>query len=246
MARARPRPARSVVCEDGAIEVAVRESVRARRLTIKVSTDRPPEIVVPAGTGDREIERALRRHRDWIAGKAEEMERLAARRPRLGLDRPGVAWLGGRPLPITRCPGSRPIAKLRGGRLLVAGPAAEASAALERWYRREARLRLSAAVEREAPALGVRPKRISVRDPGSRWGSCTSGGGLSFSWRLLLAPPQVLDYVVVHELCHLRELNHSRTFWRLLDRARPGWRAEADWLGTHGWELGQYRPRLAA
>jgi predicted metal-dependent hydrolase len=228
------------------IEVEVRESSRARRLTVKVSTDRSPELVVPVGTRRREIERALRRHSDWIARKTEEMERLAARRPRLGLDRPGVAWLHGEPLPIGRRPGSRPVAKLGGGRLLVAGPRSQASDAIERWYRREARLRISATVAREAARLAVRPRKISVRDPGSRWGSCSSQGSLSFSWRLLVAPREILDYVVIHELCHLRELNHSRVFWRLLDGARPGWRGEAEWLRLHGWELGRYRPRLAA
>jgi predicted metal-dependent hydrolase len=229
----------------GGIEVGVRESARARRLTVKVSTDRPPELVVPVGTGRREIERTLRRHRDWIARKTEEMERLAARRPRLGLDRPGFVWLHGEPLAILRDRGARPVAKLRDGRLLVAGPAAQASDAIERWYRREARRRIATAVQREAEALAVRPGQVSIRDPGTRWGSCTSRGSLSFSWRLLLAPRQVLDYVVIHELCHLRELNHSPAFWRLLDRARPDWRAQAGWLRRHGWELGTYRPRLA-
>jgi predicted metal-dependent hydrolase len=228
------------------LEVAVRESARARRLTVKVSADRPPEVVVPVGTGDREIERALRRHRDWIARKTEEMDRLAARRPRLGLDRPGVAWLHGEPLPIARGRGGRAVAKRSDGRLLVAGATTQASDAVERWYRREARLRISAVVEREAGALALRPGKISVRDPGSRWGSCSSQGNLSFSWRLLLPPREILEYVVIHELCHLRELNHSRAFWRLLDSARPGWRSEAEWLRLHGWELGRYRPRLAA
>jgi predicted metal-dependent hydrolase len=224
--------------------VAVRESARARRLTIKVSTDRPAEIVVPAGTREREIDRALRRHRDWIGRKAEEMARLATRRPRLGLDRRGVVWLQGEQVPIVRSHAARAVARLHGGILVVGGSAADLENAVERWYRREARRLLRQTVAREAARLAVRPGRIAVRDQRTRWGSCTGRGSLSFSWRLLLAPPEILDYVVVHELCHLRELNHSPAFWSLLDAARPGWRSQAAWLAEHGWELGAYRPRL--
>ena len=224
--------------------VLVRESSRARRLTIKVAPQAPLEVVVPVGTGEREIERLLRRHRDWIARKTAEAERLAAR-PALGLDRAGVAWLHGEALPIELRGGVRSAARLDRGRLAVSGPAAQVPAAIERWYRREARLRLTEVTRSEARRLELRPRRLSIRDPRTRWGSCSPDGALSFSWRLLLAPREILDYVVVHELCHLRELNHSPAFWRLLDAARPGWRAEAGWLRDHGWEIGAYRPRLA-
>jgi predicted metal-dependent hydrolase len=97
-------------------------------------------------------------------------------------------------------------------------------------------------VEEEAPELGVRPVRIQIRDQRSRWGSCSTRGTLSFNWRLVLAPFEVLDYVVVHELCHLREPNHSRRFWSLVENRRPGWRAQRDWLHEHGPELLAFRP----
>ena len=121
------------------------------------------------------------------------------------------------------------------------GPFNEWPAAIERWYRREARATLGRAVAREAPRLGVAPATIAVRDQRSRWGSCSSRGTLSFNWRLLLAPVDVLDYVVVHELLHLREANHSPAFWRLLDLDRPAWREQSAWLHRHGWELLAYR-----
>ena len=95
---------------------------------------------------------------------------------------------------------------------------------------------------REAARLGLSYSRIAVRDQRTRWGSCSTRGTLSFSWRLALAPPEVLEYVVVHELLHLREHNHSRAFWQLLDVHRPGWRAEAGWLRMHGEELQAYTP----
>jgi predicted metal-dependent hydrolase len=97
-------------------------------------------------------------------------------------------------------------------------------------------------IEDEAPRIGVKPSRIQIRDQRSRWGSCSTRGTLSFNWRLVLAPFDVLDYVVVHELCHLREPNHSRRFWKLVEQHRPNWRMHRDWLHEHGPELLAFRP----
>ena len=227
------------------IEIAVRESARSRRLSIKVAAGKQAEVVVPPGTADRTIDREIQRNRDWIARKTAEMEVLAERRL-LGLDRPGVVWLAGDPIPVHRSGGVRSQAALRRGYLVVSGPREQAPGAAERWYRREARRRIGEAVRREAAVLGVAPRRISVRDARTRWGSCSSEGSLSFSWRLLVAPSAVLDYVVVHELCHLRIHDHSRRFWGLVEEARPGWREQVAWLRTHSYELGSYRPLAGA
>lgn len=108
--------------------------------------------------------------------------------------------------------------------------------------RREAHARISLLAQSEAAALGVSYNRITLRDQRSRWGSCSSKGTLSFNWRLVLAPHDVLDYVVVHEVCHLVELNHSDAFWRLVQRRRPEYREPRRWLDEHGWEILAYRP----
>jgi predicted metal-dependent hydrolase len=108
--------------------------------------------------------------------------------------------------------------------------------------RREARARISLIAQSEAAALGVEYERITLRDQRSRWGSCSSKGALSFNWRLVLAPHDVLDYVVVHEVCHLVEHHHGPEFWKLVERRRPQYRDSKRWLDDYGWEILAYQP----
>lgn len=178
------------------IEVQVRESTRARVVRAVFRYGDQPELVVPVGTSERAVDRALREHASWLARQAE-------RAPQPVLELPSLT---------------------------------------EKQGRRLARALVTETAETEAPRIGVRYRRIAIRDTSSRWGSCSSTGSLSFSWRLALAPRRILDYVVVHELCHLVHHDHSRRFWATLEAARPGYREERDWLGAHGWELLAYRP----
>jgi predicted metal-dependent hydrolase len=112
----------------------------------------------------------------------------------------------------------------------------------EREARMGARDLVSAVAEEEAERLGVVYQRIRIGGQRTLWGSCSARGTLSFNWRLVLAPTQVLDYVVVHELCHLRVPNHSPRFWTLVERHRPHWRDQRDWLREYGPELLAFRP----
>ena len=128
----------------------------------------------------------------------------------------------------------------------------EACLGLERLHlteqqgRREAHAHISLIAQSEAIALGVAYTRLTLRDQRSRWGSCSSKGALSFNWRLVLAPHDVLDYVVVHEVCHLAEHHHGPAFWKLVEQRRPGYLESKNWLDDHGWELLAYRPPLEA
>lgn len=128
-----------------------------------------------------------------------------------------------------------------GERLLcVAGDAAHTTRRVRDFLKREARRDLDVAVRRYAQELGVGFKRIGIRDQSSRWGSCNSDGVLSFSWRLILAPPYVLDYLAAHEVSHLVEMNHSQAFWDVVERICPDMERAKVWLAAHGNELHRY------
>jgi predicted metal-dependent hydrolase len=124
--------------------------------------------------------------------------------------------------------------------LCVAGQAPHLPRRVQDYLKREAKRELEAASRQAALALGVEVKRVSVRDQSSRWGSCSSSGVLSYSWRLILAPPFVLDYLAAHEVAHLIEMNHSRRFWRLVERICPDMGRAKAWLDAHGADLHRY------
>jgi predicted metal-dependent hydrolase len=228
------------------VEVSVRVSRRARRATLVVGPRQPPVVIVPAGTPASVVTGLLRRHADWLERRLAAIDERAARTPALGLDRGGCAWIDGRPLRIEHAGGGPSVARLSGEEIRVTGEADGAPAAVERLLRREARSRLTGSAQREAARLGLSYRSLSVRDQRTRWGSCSPAGHLSFSWRLVMVPEEVRDHIVVHELCHLRVPSHSRPFWSMLDRARPGWRDQGRWLDEHGDEVLAYRVRLPA
>jgi len=231
------RKPRTLVVDGEVLQVRVRESIKARTSRIIVGPKRPLEIIVPHGVSDAEIDRMLNDRRAWIQAKTTRAMEIANRPAHLGLSLPGAVPIAGESVQVERLNGARAVAQLRDGHLVVRGPAESVGEALLRWYRREARRRTREAVEREAARLDLVYKSVAIRDQRTRWGSCSRAGNLSFNWRLLLAPPAVLDYVVVHELCHLREPNHSKAFWRALDAAMPGWPDHARWLRAYGHEL---------
>jgi predicted metal-dependent hydrolase len=124
---------------------------------------------------------------------------------------------------------------MRGGKLLV--PEGDHRPALERLYRRLARREIAARLDAAVASVGASYSGLSIRSQRTRWASCSASGGMSFNWRLLLAPEPVLDYVVWHEVCHLEIRDHSRRFWALVDSRFPGWREQRRWLRVYGGTL---------
>jgi hypothetical protein len=126
------------------------------------------------------------------------------------------------------------------GTLKVSGDAARLQDRVEAWLREEAARAFAPIATEKAELLGAKYRRIIVRDPRTRWGSCSLNGDLSFSWRLVMAPDDVLDYVVAHEVAHLRVMNHSRRFWSLVEKICDDVAASRDWLRTNGAALHRY------
>jgi predicted metal-dependent hydrolase len=200
------------------VEVPVRVSARSRRLRLVVDPSRRPEIVVPPGTSAGAIDRLLVRHGEWLA---RQLARPVA--PfRLGLQRDDVVWVRGVSQPLPRV------------------------ARLGEWYREQARREARSAADALTARLGLAYRALAIRDQRTRWGSCSSAGRLSVNWRLVLAPGEILDYVVAHEVCHLIRHDHSAAFWREVAAARPTFQAERRWLAEHGRELLAYRVPGAA
>jgi predicted metal-dependent hydrolase len=216
------------------VTVTLRRSARARRISLRVSgLDGQVTLTVPRGVSEAEALGFARTKADWLRGH------LAAR-PEAVMVGPGVV------LPVEGV--ERRIETSVGrqvmpgdGVLRVPGPEDVLARRLEAWLRARARDRLAVASDHYAGLLGRRFSRLSLRDTRSRWGSCSSRGGLSYSWRLILAPPDVLDYVAAHEVAHLAEMNHSPAFWALVARLCPGYQAPRGWLRREGAGLHRYR-----
>ena len=230
--------------------VRVRSSKRARRALVSVPALDLVEVVLPRGLARWHATAILAEKEEWIRRRFIQLETIEQRSAQLGLRQADTVWLHGESVPIetyTGDSGTGWTARLQAGRLILrpdlrADINSGKEDAILRWYRREARSRICELTRSEAALLCVSPGPVSIRDQRTRWGSCSSSGTLSFSWRLLLAPLDVLDYVVVHELCHLLELNHSRRFWRHVERVRPDYRYQFEWLRDFGAELRRYRP----
>lgn len=220
----------------------IRRSDRARRARIQVTAE-GVEVIVPRRLPLAEVEPFVESKRAWIDRTLLRMRTAEAQRPRpLLADGGEVPYLGKRlALRVRVEPGrARDHVGRRGDVLTVAvagdGPDAVA-AALERWYRAQARREVTARLDDAVARVGESYASLQIRGQRTRWASCSARGAMSFNWRLLLAPPEILDYVVEHEVAHLEVHDHSPRFWALLEARRPGYRAEERWLRRNGGTL---------
>lgn len=204
-------------------------STRARRVSLRIDA-RAGEVVVtlPMRTARRAGMALLTTHADWV------MQRLEALAPPVEFA-PGVeVLLGGRPHVIRHDPSARGGAFLDGATITVTGQPEFLARRVKDFLRAEGKRRITVLAERHAATLGAKVRAIRLKDTQSRWGSCAPDGTLAFSWRLVMAPDWVLDYVVAHEVAHLRELNHSPRFWAHVETLTPNREAAQDWLRDNG------------
>jgi len=220
--------------------VQVRRHSRARRYTLRIqAATREVVLTMPPRGSLKEARAFAERHGGWIAARLGRLPVAVPFRhgtlvPVRGLDHRidhrrgarGTVWSEAAP----------DAARL----LCVAGEVPHVGRRIADHLKREAKRDLEAASRRYAAQLGIAVKRVSIRDQASRWGSCSATGVLSFSWRLVLAPPFVLDYLAAHEVAHLVEMNHSPRFWRTVIGMCPDTRRAKAWLDAHGAELHRY------
>lgn len=250
----------SSTLEDIGAKLEVRRHPGARRLTLRISrTRRAVVVTIPVQCDLDEAGSFLNRHIDWVR------ERLDSLPDSVPFEHGVMMPLRGVPhrvvftntkdtrivtcVAFPACNASAPGASItdidaktamKWPEIHVPGDVGTASLRLKSWLFDEARRDLAARVAYHATGLRLNPSRIAVRDQTSRWGSCSTTGVLSFSWRLVLAPPHVLDYVAGHEVAHLAEMNHGPRFWALVRRITPAFETSKAWLQVYGPDLHRY------
>lgn len=232
-------PERSGVVVNGkTIKVTIRLHPRARHYRLSLSRTGEPVLSVPPKGRWRDAKKFLDRQGSWLAARLEN-------HPEAVIFADGVEILyRGAPVLI------RGTGKLRGHvecvtannkiTLLVPGGERHLARRLTDWLKSQAKDELELRTSIHADRLGVTPKSIRVRGQSTRWGSCSSTGGLNYNWRLILAPAFVLDYVAAHEVAHLREMNHSPAFWAKVTQTLPDMERGRSWLKANGSELMAY------
>lgn len=218
------------------LPLRVVENSRARRLTLRIDPGgQGLRVTIPPGVPMREVDRFVERHRGWL-------EQRLAKTPEKPQVRPGIK------IPLRGVPhlvvhesarrGSVTVGIVDGQpALLVHGDRIHLARRVADFLKREAKRDIEALVARHTDALGKRAKSISYKDTTSRWGSCTADGRLSFSWRIMMAPKPVIDYLVAHEVAHLKEMNHGPRFWALCERLCPDTERCKAWLKKNGGAL---------
>ena len=226
-------PATTILSLDGEpVEITVKVSPRARSYRLTVPHHGKPVLTLPRTGRWPEAEDFLRRHSGWLAAR---VKRAA----------PRTAFADGEMVPLRGVPhrihatgrlrGRVEVAEIDGElSILVPGEAAHIPRRLTEWLKSEAQQDLAERSRVHAATLGVEVRSVAMRSQSTRWGSCSSTGRLNYNWRLVLAPPFVLDYVAAHEVAHLVHMNHSPSFWKAVARALPDMERGKSWLKAHG------------
>ena len=222
----------------GPVPVELRQHARARRYSLRQSAySKYISLVIPEG-GD--VQAALAFARSQAGWLARQMQQTAPSKPFVD---GGIFPFKGQDYELQHSPGFRGAVRIRNraGNAIpvidVTAPPEHLARRFRDWLKKQAREELCSRVEAHTRKLNIKAGRITVRDQSSRWGSCSSRGNLNFSWRLILAPPEVLDYVTAHEVAHLLEMNHSSRFWKIVETLRPDMKMQRRWLRQNSAEL---------
>lgn len=215
--------------------IRVRSSTRARRMALRVDARRGDIVLTfPKGASLKKAEKFIAENKEWI------LEQRAKSRPVQRIDHGTELSVSGKVCRIDHRPG-RGITRLEEDRIIVHGQPEHISRRVRDFLKKEAGVLLEELVGKKVKQAGLGPVSFRVIDPKTRWGSCSPDGKLMFSWRLILAPPFVLDYVVAHEVAHLVHLDHSRKFWDLCFRLADNGLQGRRWLKKNGFLLQAYK-----
>ncbi|HVZ36071.1 MAG TPA: SprT family zinc-dependent metalloprotease [Polyangiaceae bacterium] len=219
----------------GDLRFEVRRSDRRTTLGLTVERDGSLILSAPAEVADTRLEKFAREKRFWVYQKLAAKEALPPPLPaRRYVNGEAFPYLGRSHRLLLVAQQDVPV-KLEAGRFRMRrDEVSRGRHAMVEWYVTHARPWLAARVSRFAARVRVAPSGVAVQDLGFRWGSCGKGARLYFHWQSILLPPRIVDYVVVHELVHLREPHHTPAFWRAVERAVPDWEERRGWLADHG------------
>ncbi len=218
------------------LPVTIRKSPRARRISLRVSqTTQEVELVYPMRGSEKRALAFLESKLEWIR------KQIATLPPVTPLAHGQVIPVLGEAYTIHHIEKTRGIAVMQEGVLQVECLSEFLGRRVQEALKKHLKAQIMILVQQKSEQLGVSVKAVTLRETTSRWGSCTTDGRLSFCWRLVFAPYNILDYLVSHEVAHLKEMNHSQAFWRVVKSLHPQYEIARNWLKTHGNELYRYR-----
>ncbi|MGH1349959.1 MAG: M48 family metallopeptidase [Methyloligellaceae bacterium] len=224
--------------------VRMKRNSRARRFILRINESRREvNLTIPEQSSEKAALDFLNRNHEWVKSRLEKLPACTPFQEGAVIPLRGISY---QIHFVEKNSDNRIVRVYRSfvademPKLFVAGLKDHAPRRLKDWLKKQARIDLKKQVDYHAARLALTPKRLTVRDQKSRWGSCSSTGALAFSWRLILAPEKVLDYVAAHEVAHLQEMNHGPDFWKLVKRTMPDYERAQEWLREHGAGLHRY------
>ncbi len=214
---------------------------RTARRTVGIYVERDGSVLVraPEALADARIAEVVRSKADWILRAQARWAALNPGRARKEFVSGETVYFLGQPCRLDFRSDAKSASVFRSGDIFVlhSGDKERAEDLLKAFYRQEGLSRLPELVAQHSRSMGLTPKAVRVLELGHRWGSCSPGGTLNFNWKSVAVPIEVLHYLVVHELAHLQQRNHSPEFWRVVEMELPDWRRNANWLDLHGAQM---------
>ncbi len=215
-------------------KVLVKRTNRRKTVSIKID-EGSVKVTVPKSVSSHRIREFISKREGWIKGKLNQQISIKPKKTIKYVDGSVVPYLG-KDYRLKFLTGDLLSVKMKNRSFVITIPEGQKSKPkviknlLENWYKKHAKIHLEEKTKKFSETMGVNPKSIMIKNYKSRWGSCSSDGELSFNWRIILTPHRIVDYVVVHELCHLLEHNHSPKYWSHVKRYIPNWKDCRNWL----------------